>query len=292
MKVKKIFSGCLLTLAVVIAIAIALLWAMKSRITSGAMMEEAWSKEDGEEILDLKYGERPRNVYDLYLPNEQSFPRSELKGLMLFVHGGSWLGGDKSHQAYQCKRYVKEGYVTATMNYTLLDSNHPEVNMFTMTDEIDACIHAIIDECTGRGVNLRWMMLSGQSAGGHLAMLYGYKYQSPLPLRFLAIQVGPVNLANLFPNESEEKQDTLRMFSPISYVSAEAPPAILAYGAKDNLINLAHPRELCDKYDSLSIPYEYIEFPHSGHMLNSDEDCAKRYFDCIRKWARKAEKTE
>ncbi len=292
MKVKKIFSGCLLTLALVIAIAIALLWAMKSRITSGAMMEEAWSKEDGEEILDLKYGERPRNVYDLYLPNEQRFPRSEFKGLMLFVHGGSWLGGDKSHQAYQCKRYAKEGYVTATMNYTLLDSNHPEVNMFTMTDEIDACIHAIIDECTGRGVNLRWMMLSGQSAGGHLAMLYGYKYQSPLPLRFLAIQVGPVNLANLFPNESEEKQDTLRMFSPISYVSADAPPAILAYGAKDNLINLAHPRELCDKYDSLSIPYEYIEFPHSGHMLNSDEDCAKRYFDCIRKWARKAEKTE
>lgn len=292
MKVKKVLSGCLLMLAVLVAIIVALAWTWKSHITSGAMMEEAWDKADGERIADLKYGKRPMNTYDLYLPNTQRFSLAEQRGLMLFVHGGSWLGGDKSEQSYQCKRYAKEGYVTATMNYTLLDSKHPEINLLTMADEIDTCIHAIVRECGDRNINLQWMMLSGQSAGGHLAMLYGYKYQSPLPLRFLAIQVGPVDLGILFPSDSEERQDTLRMFSPISYVTADAPPAILAYGAKDELVNLEHPRELCAKYDSLSIPYEYIEFSHSGHMLSDDRDCAKRYFDSIREWARKANKTE
>ena len=281
---KKIMLWLFIVLTTVVLSVLGLLAYAAWSIGHNAMTIESWSGADGEVCENLSYGPNQSNNYTLYWPAGLN---GDAASLMLFIHGGAWMGGDKKDIEYACRRYAKQGYVTATMNYSLLSSDSPDVTVHTMTDEIDECIRAIQTYCKERGVTLRAMMLSGQSAGGHLAMLYSYTYDSVIPIAFIAIQVGPTDLDYLLGSAADADHEYLRDCSPLNHVTATSPPAILAYGAQDGLITLEHPRRLKERYDSLGLQYEYIEFPNSGHALGhaEDEECSKRYFEAIRQWA-------
>lgn len=38
---------------------------------------------------------------------------------ILLIHGGGFVGGDKSSWEDECKEFAKRGYVTASINYRL-----------------------------------------------------------------------------------------------------------------------------------------------------------------------------
>ncbi|MGM9701478.1 MAG: alpha/beta hydrolase [Prevotella sp.] len=249
------------------------------------MKLETWDESCGRVLHDVAYGDAKEQVYDLYLPVVAHRIKGDSCALMLFVHGGSWMGGDKEWEAYQCKRFAKQGYVCATMNYSLLAKDKPHVTIDTMLDDIAHCIAHLCQHTAALGFPVCMMSLSGQSAGGHLAMLFSYREASlsALPIAFLGIQVGPANLNVLFPDN--ENADSLAKLSPIHYVSKEAPPAVFAYGGQDKLVSCEHARQLTAAYDSCHVPCRYIAFPHSGHALDNDPDSAKAYFETLSQYA-------
>lgn len=63
--------------------------------------------------LDVPYGEKPRNIYDLFMPE------GEAKGLVIFIHGGFWTETDKSYWSYLANGSVEHGYAVAMPSYTL-----------------------------------------------------------------------------------------------------------------------------------------------------------------------------
>ena len=259
-----------------------------------------WHNEYGQRFLDVAYGNRQHNTYDLYLPNDAS--NNDSLALILFIHGGSWLGGDKEWRHGECYTWVQKGYATATMNYSLLYEEG--VSLLTMYEEIDTCIRHIERFASEKGAHIRQMAIAGYSAGGHLAMMFAYNHSHPLPIRFEAIKVGPSDFRILFPKDknakdedienavfcgtgkhikaseiTDEMLDSVRMLnSPVCYINdSTALPAIFAYGEKDGLVKPGHYHALQEKYDSLGKPYELIVFPNSGHDLMRDKDCTERY---------------
>ena len=64
--------------------ALAAKWASQASETRIAL------KSAGNVLLDQRYGEAERNLFDLFLPKESA------KGLVVFVHGGFWMRFDKS----------------------------------------------------------------------------------------------------------------------------------------------------------------------------------------------------
>ena len=114
--------GCLLVVAMVIAIVLAVV---------AYLSKPKWHDEYGSRYLDVSYGSRPHNTYDLYLPTDAT-TRDSL-ALILYVHGGSWIGGDKAEHAGDCYAWVQKGYATATMNYSLLKEEN--TSLVTMLDE-------------------------------------------------------------------------------------------------------------------------------------------------------------
>lgn len=107
----------------------------------------------GRAKLDLAYGERPRNRLDLFLP--EGTP----KGLVVFVHGGFWLQLDKSFWSHLAAGSVASGYAVAMPSYTLC----PEVRIAEIVKEIAAAVTEAARHVEGP------LMLTGHSAGGHLA---------------------------------------------------------------------------------------------------------------------------
>lgn len=259
-----------------------------------------WSDEYGQRFTDVAYGNSEHNTYDLYLPNDAA--QQDSLALILYVHGGSWLGGDKNEHHGDCYRWLQKGYATATMNYSLL--NEDGVSIPTMLEEIDSCIQHIEGFAARHGIRIRQMAIGGTSAGGHLAMMYAYSRSHQLPLRFAAIKVGPADLRVLFPYNGNAKAEDLENFvfvctgkrvssvdysrqfadsikllaSPIHYINdSTALPAIFAYGEKDELIKPAHYHAISALYDSLGKPYDLIVYPNSGHILMNDKECSEQY---------------
>lgn len=254
---------------------------------------ESWSETDGQVQEDILYHPTRGLGFDLYLP--AGLDPETPQNIILFIHGGSWLFGNKNGIAYAAKRYAKAGYLTATMDYSLLSKETPEVDFFTMRDEIHLCIQKIQSHCEEQGMILSKMALSGISAGGHLAMLYGYSFQnlSPIPIAFLAIQTGPSDFqtrtskryqqalfnfitrrtgidlkhANL---DSEEIKAIKKQASPVSYIKEDSPPTLLAYGKRDRIVPFKHHDLLVKALEHAGVPYTDIVFPNSGHMLADD----------------------
>ena len=264
------------------------------------VLKPKWHDEYGQRFQDISYGNRQHNIYDLYLPTDAE--KNDSLALILYVHGGSWLGGDKNEHHGDCYIWVQRGYATATMNYSLLSED--SVSLLTMTDEIDLCIRHIVGFASEKGIHICQMAIAGTSAGGHLAMMYAYHHSHSLPLRFESIKVGPSDFRILFPYEenakaedaenfvfsctgkrmnasecSRELLDSIKLLaSPVNYINdSTALPAIFAYGEKDWLIKPDHYHALQAKYDSLGRSYELIVFPNSDHGLMQDKDCGERY---------------
>ena len=302
---KKVKKGCGCLLGAVLLLLIA-------GATALYVLKPKWHDEYGQRFTDVAYGSREHNTYDLYLPNDAAL--NDSLALVLFVHGGAWLGGDKKWHHGDCYKWVQKGYATATMNYSLL--NEEGTSLFTMLDEIEACIQHIKRFTEEKGIHISQMSIAGTSAGGHLAMMFAYSRQHPIPIKFAAIKVGPADFRILFPYDKNakpkqeevegfvfactgehmdvssltpEQMDSIKLIaSPISYINdSTALPAIFAYGEKDNLVKPGHYHALQDVYDSLGKPYDLIVFPNSSHPLMGDKDCTERYESTLADYCKK-----
>jgi len=143
------------------------------------------------------YEKNERNTYSLYIPYSATQRKSENNNIILFVHGGSWIGGDKESLDPFCRIYAQMGYITATLGYTLLNGNYKDYNIFRQLDEITACIQSIIAKLKEQNFdeNKLEIAIAGYSAGAHLTLLYSYLMKnSPVPIKFAVNICGPVSL--------------------------------------------------------------------------------------------------
>jgi len=71
-------------------------------------------KDKVQEIENIPYGEDEQEVLDLYVPTKNGeYP------IILWIHGGAFVGGDKKDVARFARELAKQGYAVASMNYTL-----------------------------------------------------------------------------------------------------------------------------------------------------------------------------
>ncbi|TIN24784.1 MAG: alpha/beta hydrolase [Mesorhizobium sp.] len=108
---------------------------------------------EGRARLDIAYGDGSRNRLDLFLP------KAAPKGLVVFIHGGYWLESDKSTWSHLANGAVGNGFAVAMPSYTLC----PDIRIAGIVSEISAAIGKAAAMVGGP------LMLTGHSAGGHLA---------------------------------------------------------------------------------------------------------------------------
>ncbi|WP_189354637.1 alpha/beta hydrolase, partial [Mesorhizobium sp. M2A.F.Ca.ET.039.01.1.1] len=107
----------------------------------------------GRARLDIVYGEAPRSRFDLFLP-----PAAP-KGLVVFIHGGYWMESDKTSWSHLAAGAVGRGFAVVMPSYTLC----PRTRIGGIVNEVAAAIGKAAAMVEGP------LMLTGHSAGGHLA---------------------------------------------------------------------------------------------------------------------------
>ncbi|MEY3692548.1 MAG: hypothetical protein RLZZ388_719 [Bacillota bacterium] len=211
---------------------------------------------------------------------------------VLFIHGGSWISGDKSNMLKYRTSVMNEGYVYISMNYRLITN---QATYLDMLEDIDLAIQFIKNHTSGMPIDTTQIVLAGESAGAHLAMLYSYRNTSPIPIRFLLALVPPVDFTD--PNYINFGNASTQLFlanqlmqtnivdanelilngypeswldaSPIYYLET-AIPTLMGYGALDELIPQSNYERFLGKVVEFNAPIEAILFPNSGHSLDND----------------------
>lgn len=105
---------------------------------------------------------------DLFYPS-QAIDSMEKRPFILFIHGGSFLFGDKSYVADHCKDLARRGFVTASLQYRLgHDISNPldQLNaIYRSQQDAHAAMRFIVEEANTYGIDTSWLFIGGQSAG-------------------------------------------------------------------------------------------------------------------------------
>ena len=87
-------------------------------------------------LKDIPYGSHERHKLDIFMPEN---PKCT-SGIILFIHGGGWVQGDKSGHHHDNDFFSNFGYITATMNYRYVDEN---TSAYDELDDITEALKAI-----------------------------------------------------------------------------------------------------------------------------------------------------
>lgn len=260
------------------------------------------SNEEYEIYKDLAYSEAERNIMDIYVPD--SAYENGHNGVILYIHGGSWTGGNKEDMAQRCKRFAQKGYITATMNYTLYaDGLFGKVTALTMCDEIGKAIEKIKAFSDEKELNITKLAVSGYSAGAHLSMLYGFSRadESAIELVFTANQVGPsdfhsevwgsTGLASMLSGieitaemTDTQKEEVISLVSPTAYVTKDTVPSVLAYGGTDMIVPSGNAKRIKAAFEAAGAVHSYILYPLSNHGLGLDPLCEMEYINTVEQY--------
>ena len=163
------------------------------------------------------YEKTDRNVYTLFMPYSATKNMDNYNGIFLFINGKLWTEGNKEYLEPLAQIYAQSGYITAVMDYTLLNDNYSGHNIFRILDEVTACIESITEELNNMGFNKTKLELAigGYSSGAYIGMLYSYLLrETPLPIKFIINIAGPVTLDPQIWKKLKDENDTLENIEP------------------------------------------------------------------------------
>lgn len=237
-----------------------------------------------ETLMNVAYGSDAKQKMDIYLPAERA---SRNTIVVVLLHGGGWNGGDKG----QLNPYITElqkrlpGYAFANVNYRLFNLNTSSNRFPTQENDVKSAIDFLRNKSLELKVSQKIVLL-GVSAGGHLALLQGYKNETRENVKAVVSFFGPSDLIELYnkpgnpgvpfllnaltgTNPSENKK-VYEQSSPIHFVTANAPPTLLLQGGRDFLVPENQSTLLRDRLQSLGVQHDYIYYPTEGHGWRGD----------------------
>lgn len=112
-------------------------------------------------IFNMNYANdsKQEHMMDLYVPKNKA-----VKGVIVDVHGGAWIYGNKELNQHFCMHMAKRGYAVFNINYRLT----PKVTLVEQVQDIFMALHYIQNHIKDYGYSFDEFILSGDSAGAHL----------------------------------------------------------------------------------------------------------------------------
>lgn len=112
-------------------------------------------REDGACELDVRYGNGPRCLLDI-------FPAFKDAPVMFFIHGGYWRALDKSYVSFIAEPFRDSGVTVVIPGYDLV----PSVRVGDIVNQIRAAFSWVITQMAPKRI-----IVAGHSAGGQLAAM-------------------------------------------------------------------------------------------------------------------------
>jgi acetyl esterase/lipase len=238
----------------------------------------------GQTILNVNYGNDPLQKMDVYLPPNANAATTKV---IIALHGGGWREGDKVDlQNFVGINFIDTlkkrlpDYAIFNINYRL---SNGITNLFpTQENDVKAALEFIFSKSADYAISNKYVLI-GASAGAHLAMLQGYKYNVPVKPKAIISFFGPGDLTEMYNNPAggvtaistilaltigkTPTQDAALYISssPATFINSTSPPTILFHGGADPLVTPSQSELIKNKLTAAGIANQYTLYPGKGH---------------------------
>ncbi len=228
------------------------------------------------DLLNEPYGSAPKQAMDIYLPAGRSQTETPL---LVYIHGGAWIDGDKS-EFLQVKPILEElfpGYAFASLNYRLYDFATGENGIPDQEQDIVSAFDYIESQLSAWNISGD-IIVSGASAGGHLALLHAYKNNTS-DLKAVVAFFPPTDLAALhgFNHITASTLDVLlggtpttaptryQSSSPVHFIDPQDVPTVFFHGDRDQVVPIAQSLLLQEGLQAAGVRHQFVLVPGQGH---------------------------
>lgn len=200
---------------------------------------------------NIAYDTHPETKLDVLKPKTATGKRPGV----IFIHGGGWVGGAKENVvANFCLPYLQKGFVVANVEYRLAKA---ALAPAAVSDVLKAA-EWFTKNAEKYGVDPKRIIVSGDSAGGHLALMVGLTpakanlgpaAKVAAVVNFYGItDVGDVlEGANMktytvtwIPDSLADRREVARRASPQNWVRKKLPPTLTLHGGEDPTVPYEH----------------------------------------------------
>jgi acetyl esterase/lipase len=249
-----------------------------------------------------RIGFRPLTL-DLYLPPKSAPHPITGFPLVVYVHGGAWLGGDKRHSGpfvdfpSVLASLAARGYVVASIEYRLSG----EAKFPAQVQDVKAAIRWLRRHAATYSIDPARAVAWGESSGGHLAALVGVScgaaglepgQQAPkdasdcvqgavswygtFDLSTIAKQAREAHTMSRDDRDAPEWQllgcfadqcsrEQLAAASPIRYVGREDAPMLLVVGNEDSVVPYVQSLQMSAQLDNAGVRAEMVTLAGVDH---------------------------
>jgi acetyl esterase/lipase len=262
-------------------------------------------------IADVPYAatDNPRQQLDLLLPKEKK--GNGRLPVVVLIHGGAWMGGDRKSGLPMLAAVVAGGeYAGVTVGYRLSG----EATWPAQIHDCKAAIRWVRANASQYQLDPDKIGVAGGSAGGHLVAMLGTTGDDPSlegtlgkhlgistkvqcvvdqfgPSDLLTIGKAPSSIKHDAPDSPESrllggpvqsKPDAARDASPVTHVSADDPPFLVIHGTSDNVVPFDQSKRMVDALRKAGVSTVFIPVAGGGHGNFRTPEVARRvrlFFD-------------
>jgi len=218
------------------------------------------------------------------------------KPLVVYVHGGGWIGGDKTDHAYYSKVFAREGYVAVSVAYTLSDDGHHMVG--TVEKQLSAALAYVKTHAHLWGADPDKLYMTGDSAGGNLALEMAYKINGgvydqhegvTLPrVKAVAVTYPVADPALFWQNDDlilgktakkmceqytgttpQQNAALYAAITPANFLLADTPPTLILVGEHDTMVQPQGAYDLADALSGAERSHKLVRIPYLNHSFDS-----------------------
>ncbi len=227
---------------------------------------------------------------DVYLPHDAPKPTPTV----IYIHGGGWVGGTKEGVVLRLLPYMKHNMAVVNVEYRLA-----RVALAPAAVADCRCaLRWVIEHADEHGFDTSRIVVTGGSAGGHLALMTGMLDPSagldnecpgskPLKVAAIVNFYGITDVNDLLsgPNEKSyavrwlgslaDAQEVAKRVSPLTYVHKGLPPILSIQGDSDPTVPYQHSVRLKAALDKAGVPNELLTIPGGKHGGFTDAEMLK-----------------
>ncbi len=171
------------------------------------------------DIQYIKGGTKRQRLDVYYLEKEKLSP------VIIVVHGGAYISCEKEINRLQSKYLATKGFKVVNVDYTL----QPEAGFGDEMKELAAAIDWIYDNKEEYAFDVSKLYLTGDSAGGHLVLLYGtvcgnervakyFGFEKPkLSLNAICATCPCVDIEDMKKGGKPSRENTMALFAKIMF---------------------------------------------------------------------------
>lgn len=182
----------------------------------------------------------------LHVFEPEGFKPGDSRACFLIIHGGGWTGGVPQRMYSFAAHYAKNGMVGISMQYRL-HSKKTGVSVFDCVKDARSAMRYVRGHAAELGIDPQKIIVSGGSAGGHLAAATALFDNVNEEGDYLKISPTPNALVLLFPVIDTSKEgygnekigERWQELSPLHHVHPGLPPTIIFHGTGDTVTPFA-----------------------------------------------------